>query len=232
MSGNSSAGAYPPAGAPYRFFEVCVDGRDWRLRGVLDQAALLEASGRFKSVPYGLLLWPSAVALAELLASEADLLAGARVLELGCGLGLPGLTALAAGASVTLSDHEPAAIELALENAALNGLPRPNVLVADWADWPTGASYDLVVAADVLYERAAGPALLDVVGRTVALGGAFIAADPERPQALEWFARAERAGWEAEIVGFRSASVPDEPTPRRISLLKLERRSTSCDAAG
>ena len=216
--------------APYRCFDVCVAERTWHLRGVLDQTALLNAAGSFESVPYGLLLWPSAVALAELLASMSGALAGVRVLELGCGLGLPGLTALSAGASVTLSDHEPAAVELALENAALNGLPRPDVLLADWASWPGTAMYDLVIAADVLYERAAGSALLNVVERSLAPGGVFLTADPERPQALERLASAEQSGWCVEILGFRFSSVPDEPIPRRITLIRLAPRTPSRNA--
>ncbi|MGB1697843.1 MAG: methyltransferase, partial [Thermoplasmatota archaeon] len=45
---------------------------------------------------------------------------GVRVLEVGCGTGLVGLTAAKAGAEVTLTDANPFAVELARHNAKEN----------------------------------------------------------------------------------------------------------------
>lgn len=77
--------------------------------------------------------------------------AGLRVVELGCGLGLPSLVASARGAQVTATDWAAAAVELLAENAARNGL----AVVAEVRDWRRAwpERFDLVLAADVLYER-------------------------------------------------------------------------------
>jgi predicted nicotinamide N-methyase len=77
--------------------------------------------------------------------------AGLRVVELGCGLGLPSLVASARGAQVTATDWATDAVELLAENAARNGL----ALVAEVRDWRQTwpERFDLVLAADVLYER-------------------------------------------------------------------------------
>ena len=56
--------------------------------------------------PYWADLWPSARGLAGHLL-ERDDLAGARVLELACGVGLPSVAALLQGAEVTATDVEP-----------------------------------------------------------------------------------------------------------------------------
>ncbi|HSU09647.1 MAG TPA: hypothetical protein VLK57_10630, partial [Pseudonocardia sp.] len=48
--------------------------------------------------PYWAELWPSSIALARAVAAAAPV--GARVLELGCGLGLPSITAALCGAHV------------------------------------------------------------------------------------------------------------------------------------
>lgn len=44
--------------------------------------------------------WPSAIAMSEQLLQRRDLVAGRRVCELGCGLGLAGLAAAVAGGAV------------------------------------------------------------------------------------------------------------------------------------
>jgi len=73
------------------------------------------------------------------------------VVELGCGLGLPSLVAAARGAHVTATDWADQAVDLVRENATRNGLE----LVAERRDWrePWPGRFDLVLAADVLYER-------------------------------------------------------------------------------
>ncbi len=74
-----------------------------------------------------------------------------RVLELGCGLGLPSLVAATYGAVVTATDWASDAIELLRRNAARNQL----VLRSEVRDWrePWDEEFDLVLAADVLYEQ-------------------------------------------------------------------------------
>jgi predicted nicotinamide N-methyase len=74
-----------------------------------------------------------------------------RVVELGSGLGLPSLVAAARGARVTATDWAAEAIELLRENATRNGLE----LTAERRDWrePWDDTFDLALAADVLYER-------------------------------------------------------------------------------
>ncbi len=99
-------------------------------------------------LPYWAELWPAAGALAAALPERLD---GLRVLELGCGLGVPSLVAAARGASVTALDWAAEAVALLRENAERNELR----LTAEQHDWrePLAGRYDLALAADVLYER-------------------------------------------------------------------------------
>jgi predicted nicotinamide N-methyase len=98
-------------------------------------------------LPYWAELWPAATALAAALPDVA----GLRVVELGCGLGLPSLVAAARGALVTATDWAVDAIELLQENARRNGIAL-RAEVRDWRDtWEE--RFDLALAADVLYER-------------------------------------------------------------------------------
>ena len=106
-----------------------------------------EAFAEDEFLPYWAELWPAALALAEALPDVE----GLRVVELGCGLGLPSLVAASRGADVTAVDWAEDAIELLRENASRNGL----TIRAERRDWrePWHERFDLALAADVLYER-------------------------------------------------------------------------------
>ncbi|MEW5316990.1 MAG: hypothetical protein WDW38_008325 [Sanguina aurantia] len=79
--------------------------------------------GCTESDPYWARAWPSAVALATQILQRPELVRGARVVELGAGLGLAGMAALRAGArEVVLLDREPLALQCALLSARASGL--------------------------------------------------------------------------------------------------------------
>jgi predicted nicotinamide N-methyase len=142
-------------------------------------------------VPYWSVLWRSGVALARELSGRR--LDGQRVVELGCGMGVPSLVAARAGAEVLATDADGEALELLARNASRNELELHTAQV-DWAD-PAGlverAPFDLVLAADVLYERAAVAQLLELLPR---LAPRVLLADPGRPAADAFLAEA-RGRW-------------------------------------
>ena len=116
-------------------------------------------------VPYWSVLWRSGVALGRELASAR--LAGRRVVELGCGLGVPSLVAARAGAAALATDSSRDALELVERSARRNGLEVATAR-ADWTDADGLAArgpFDLALAADVLYERASVAPLLTLLPR-------------------------------------------------------------------
>jgi predicted nicotinamide N-methyase len=144
--------------------------------------------------PYWAVLWRSGLALARELATQP--LDGRRLIELGCGLALPSLAAARAGAEVLATDLDPEAVALAERNAAENGL-RIETALADWSapeeivGW---GPYDLLLAADVLYERQSVAQLLSLLPR---LAPEAWIADPGRPAAQPFLERA-RERWQVE----------------------------------
>jgi len=143
-----------------------------------------EAFEREELLPYWAHLWGSAVALAEVVAREP--VAGRRVLELGCGLGLPSVAAARGGALVTASDWSEAATRAAGRNAELNGV-RLETVTASWVRpgrLVERAPWDLVLASDVLYERPMARRLLDLLPR---LGAEVLLSDPGRAPAQAFF---------------------------------------------
>jgi predicted nicotinamide N-methyase len=149
--------------------------------------------------PYWSVLWRSGVALAREL--EGVPLRDLRVVELGCGIAVPSVAAARAGADVLATDSDPEALELVAQNAQANGV-QVETAVADWAqpdDLVSRAPFDLVLAADVLYERAAVAQLLSLLPR---LAPEAWLADPGRTVADAFLAEAHRRwGVETRVRG-------------------------------
>jgi predicted nicotinamide N-methyase len=173
--------------------ELEVAGRALSLLVPPDSEALLdeEAFGAHEFMPYWAELWPSGLALAEAVSAARP---GGRIVELGCGLGLPSLVAALDGAAVLATDWAADAIALLERNAARVGA----TLEArrwNWADPPPGRA-DLVLAADVLYEERNGAPVLAALD---ALTDEAWIADPGRPAAPAFFAAAGVA-WEIDAI--------------------------------
>lgn len=136
---------------------------------------------RDERLPYWAELWPSAVALARRL--ERSDLSGVRAIELGCGVGLPTVAALDRGARVTATDHYRAALDCTRYNARLNLDREPETRLLDWrAPMPESfkGAFDMVFAADVLYERGIAEALAVLMPSLLAPRGEILLADPGR----------------------------------------------------
>jgi predicted nicotinamide N-methyase len=197
---------------------LAVGGRLLRLVRPRDGDALLDdgAFQRDEYLPYWAQLWPSGLALARAVAAGPP--EGLAVLELGCGLGLPAITAALAGAArVLATDWSAEAIAFAAANAARNRA-RLSTAVCGWAEPApllARGPWDLVLAADVLYERRNADLLLDLLPRLLAPGRQAWVADPGRPHTAGFLAAAAAA--------FERRSTTDRRVPG-VTVHRLRRR--------
>ncbi len=167
---------------------------------------------RDERLPYWAELWPSAHVLAAALESRG--LDGIRVLELGCGVGLPSLVAALRGAQVTATDWYGDALGFVRSNAESAGAS----LVAEHLDWnaPAGrllspaAANDLVIGADLLYEERNGPALAALLPKILKPGAEALIADPRRPHADALLVPLAADGWHHEMTEVEYTVRPDE----------------------
>jgi predicted nicotinamide N-methyase len=144
--------------------------------------------------PYWSVLWRSGVALAREL--DGLPLNGLRVVELGCGLAVPSIAAARRGAAVLATDAAAEALPLVVRNARLNGVGMETAEV-DWEapDELVGRGpFDLVLAADVLYESGSVAPLLSLLPR---LASEAWLADPGR-QVGDAFIEQARRRWGVE----------------------------------
>ncbi|HEX8593697.1 MAG TPA: 50S ribosomal protein L11 methyltransferase [Pseudomonas sp.] len=106
--------------------------------------------------PYWSFCWASGLALARFLADNPQWVAGKTVLDFGAGSGVAGIAALKAGAlEVVACDLDPLALEACRANAELNGVQ----LSYSTDFFAETDRFDLILVADVLYDRANLPLL-------------------------------------------------------------------------
>lgn len=174
-------------------------------------------------MPYWALLWPSGLALAEALLAqpegvcprELSPLRGRRVLELGCGLGVTAAAALAGGADLWAADCYAEALLFARHNTLRNARRTPRTLLLDWRGEPGRAAclatgpFDMLLAADVLYEPENIAPLLALAPLLLAPGGVFWLAEPGRKVSLAFVEAARAAGWHDEPAVYARAWPPD-----------------------
>ncbi len=143
-------------------------------------------------LPYWTKLWPAALVLAGLAAGLAPP-KGADpdepILELGAGLGLPGLAAAAQGRRVILSDLDPDALEFARAAVELNHLEdRVEVRALDWTVPPADLGrFHTVLGAEILYHRPLYPHLARLLARVLAPGGTAFLSHEQRPFNISFF---------------------------------------------
>jgi predicted nicotinamide N-methyase len=144
--------------------------------------------------PYWAHLWIGARAVAKALAEGGEL-RGRRVLDLGCGLGLPGLVAAALGADVWFVDREAAALEFVRASARRNSLGNIRCVVADFTTASLGVGFDLILGAELVYEPASYSPLAAFLDRHVHAEGEIRLSDAFRADAQTFFAELRRRGF-------------------------------------
>ncbi len=130
-------------------------------------------------IPYWTDLWPASRMLAKAILRE-PWAPGAEALEIGCGLGLPGMAALARGLCVTFSDYDPAALAFAAHNARLNAFTVFHTRRIDWHQPPEDLRVPVVLASDLIYELGNVEPLVELIRRVLLPGGLCLLTDQDR----------------------------------------------------
>ncbi len=129
----------------------------------MDRAFSPEETRRIlEEPPYWSFCWASGLVLARWLAERPAWVRGKRVLDFGAGSGVAAIAAARAGAAeVVACDLDPLALQACRANAALNG-----VTLGYSEDFFAEADrFDLIIVADVLYDRANRPLLDQFLSR-------------------------------------------------------------------
>ena len=213
-------------------FEVVTDihfiaGREFRFTRVIDPDAVLDQvvaeedrreklGGKRREsdelhLPYWAELWDSALGIAQFLIQRGSVVGPKTALDLGCGMGFAGMAAAAMGYRVMLADMETQALLFAQLN-----VPRARTRRLDWRRDRIGERFDLIIGADVLYDRTQWEFLEPFWRAHLASGGTVLLGEPGRQTGdlfVDWIA--ER-GWRLERFEEKVAT-----RERRIRLFRL-----------
>ena len=146
---------------------------------LLDLPAVHAAFRQDEYMPYWADLWPAARMLAKVILRE-NFQPGQEALEVGCGLGLPGIVALSRGLRVTFSDYDPCALRFAADNARLNGFDDFRMELLDWRQPPADLRVPILLASDLVYEVRNVEPLVSFIKRVLAPGGVCLLTDQDR----------------------------------------------------
>ncbi|MEY1660634.1 class I SAM-dependent methyltransferase [Isoalcanivorax beigongshangi] len=165
-------------------------------------------------------LWPASRVLAQAV-KHIDI-HNRRIIELGCGLGLPSLLLQSRGADITASDHHPLSEPFLDYNSALNKLPPIPYLDLPWADTALNVGkFDLIVGSDILYEGNHAELVGDVIGRIAADDAKVLITCPGRGYRNRLTRRLEELGF--EVTETRMAFSEDQVAPFKGRLLCYRR---------
>ena len=208
--------------------ECTIGGSVYRLRVLSDTQQFADPDGHgerlgISSAQWSLFgqVWPAGRLLAQ--AMQRFDVAGKRILEIGCGIGLASLVLQRRGADVVASDAHPLAEVFLAYNAALNGLPALHYRQLRWdMPLPTLGRFDVIIASDVLYERGHAELIDTVVERHASPDAEVLVTDPGRGNSARFSRLLAERGFvvDAERCPMNDADLP----PYRGQLLHYRRR--------
>lgn len=207
---------------PLQEYNLREAGRAWTILhtgAILSRADESHFLGELTDrLPYGVALWPAAIALAHEMVARADDIRGKRILELGAGTGLAGIVVASLGGRVVQTDRNELALAVCRRNGERNGIQGIAYRLADWTAWDDTGHYDWIIGSDILYGKAMHPALRQIFAANLAPGGRILLADPFRAVSFTLLEELEADGWSVAVSTWRIGEALDS---RPIGLFEL-----------
>jgi len=196
-----------------------------RLLQIQDLEPLLAGKDPFKDVssfPFWVKLWEASMVLASLI-SSLPARQNETLLELGAGLGAPGLVAAQQGYRVTLSDYEQTILDFQKVSAAANNLQdRVDCVLLDWNNPPVLVPFNAIIGAEILFREDFFGPLLALFDKLLATDGTIYLAHDVRRKSLPAFLKQAEKDFEI-AVSTRKMKTEDETLT--IIVNRLRRRS-------
>jgi len=207
------------------FDSVRINDNTIRLLKIADLEEFLDGKDPFANVsefPFWIKLWESAIVLAYVLDSLPDK-KSRSLLELGAGLGLPGLTAASAGFNVTLSDYEEIILDFQRVSCAASGLSDVSIKNIDWLHPPQLGRFDVLAGAEILFREEFFEPLLTIFKRYLKPDGLIYMAHDAGRRSLPKFLKIASSAIDISI-SKQTMKKPDRDVDILINCLRPKKR--------
>ena len=141
--------------------------------------------------PFWAKLWPSSIALLDVLKAQPQLIQNKHVLEIGAGIGLPSLMMADIVKSIQISDYDKEAVDLLQKNIEHLQLKNAEALQLDWNAIPENIQPDVVLLSDVNYDPAQFDTLITLIDKLMRQGSTIILSTPQRIMASPFVLKLE-----------------------------------------
>ncbi len=168
--------------------------------------------------PFWAKLWPSSIALLDVLKAHPHLIQNKYVLEIGAGIGLPSLMMASVAKSIQISDYDKEAVALLQKNIEHLQLQNAEALRLDWNAIPENMQPDVVLLSDVNYDPGQFDGLIRLIDKFLNQGSSIILSTPQRIMASPFVQKLE-----ASIIERHERLVDENGIPKEISILVLSK---------
>jgi predicted nicotinamide N-methyase len=169
--------------------------------------------------PYWAKVWPSAIALLNVLKAHPHLIKDKHVLEIGAGIGLPSLMIAGITKSIQISDYDMEAVELLRKNIEHLELENAEALKLDWNALPEAIHPEVVILSDVNYDPTQFDALISLIEKFILQGSTVILSTPQRIMASSFVLALSRF-----IIADYVELVDENGVNQEISILVLSKK--------
>ena len=168
--------------------------------------------------PFWSKLWPSSIALLDVLKAHPHLIQNKHVLEIGAGIGLPSLMMAGIAKSIQISDYDKEAVALLQKNIEYLQIQNAEALQLNWNAIPENIQPDVVLLSDVNYDPAQFDTLITLINKFMRQGSTIILSTPQRIMASPFVQKLE-----ASIIERHEAMVYENGIQKEISILVMSK---------
>jgi predicted nicotinamide N-methyase len=168
--------------------------------------------------PFWAKLWPSSIALLDVLKAHPHLIENKHVLEIAAGIGLPSLMMADITKSIQISDYAKEAVVLLQKNIEHLQIQNAEALQLNWNNVPENLHPEVILLSDVNYDPTQFDPLINLIVKFIHQGSTVILSTPQRIMASPFVQKLE-----AYIINRHDTLVDENGIHKEISILVLSK---------
>ncbi|MGD8262306.1 MAG: methyltransferase [Desulfobacterales bacterium] len=166
--------------------EVVVNGEKFKLLTPKYLFGFINTNDVFHDFPLWAKIWQASWVLADHLA-QRSVEPDKEYLEIGAGIGFVSIVGTTFGHRITLTEHNPDALQFACANAHINNCSHLPVFDLDWNQLNLKGQFDYIVGSEITYQREELKSLLELFKTYLKPTGKIILAAEMRKTSAELY---------------------------------------------